>query len=224
MPRSAQDLILFEAALRVGVPAERRQTYLQQIRTAAARHPDDPLAMRVLAHAEALHGDGAAAERLLDRLLAATPNDAQLMYLKGMRFWVAAESDNPPANAARDARTWFTRAHRADANHYQTLYRYALSLRSEPNYVSENTSNVLMLAHQLAPQVGEIRMNAAVMMVNRREWDQAAALLRPIAADPHDSGMARAARQMLAIAQARGEVREADLAADPAPVPVEPPG
>jgi hypothetical protein len=224
MPRSAQDLILFEAALRVGIPAERRQAYLQQIRTAAARHPDDPLAMRVLAHAEALHGDGAAAERLLDRLLAATPNDAQLMYLKGMRFWAAAESDNPPANAARDARIWFTRAHRADGNHYQTLYRYAQSLRSEPNFVSENTSNVLMLAHQLAPQVHEITMNAAALMISRREWDQAAMLLRPLAVDPHDSGMARAARQMLAMAQARGEVREADPTPDPAPVPLQPPG
>jgi Flp pilus assembly protein TadD len=220
MPRSADDLILFEAALRVGLTAEREQPYLLRIRTAAARYPDDPLAMRVLAHGEALYGDGAAAERLLDRLLAAAPNDADLMYLKGLRYWVAAEGDNPPANAARDARIWFSRAHRADGNHYQTLYRYALSLRSEPNYVSENTGNVLMLAHQLAPQVGEIRMNAAAMMMNRREWDQAASLLRPIAVDPHDSGMARAARQMLAVAQARGgPVPDAEPASAPAAVP-----
>lgn len=220
MPRSADDLILFDAALRVGLAAEREQPYLLRIRTAAARYPDDPLAMRVLAHAEALYGDGASAERLLDRLLVAAPNDADLMYLKGLRYSVAAEGDHPPANAARDARIWFSRAHRADRNHYQTLYRYALSLRSEPNYVSENTSNVLMLAHQLAPQVGEIRMNAAAMMLNRREWDQAVSLLRPIAVNPHDSGMARAARQMLAVAQARGQpVPDAEPASAPAAVP-----
>jgi thioredoxin-like negative regulator of GroEL len=203
MPRSADDLILFEAVLRIGIIEANEQPYLQRIRTAAARHPDDPLAMRVLAHAELLYGDGAAADRLLDRLLAATPNNADLMYLKGMRHLVAAQSDDPPEGAAREARQWFSRAHRADANHFQTLYRYAQSLRGERNYVSENTSNVLVLAHQLAPQVSAITMNAAAMMLNRGEFEQAAALLRPLAVDPHDAGLARAAQQLLEQAQAR---------------------
>lgn len=217
MPRSANDLILFEAALRIGINEENEQPYLQRIRTAAARHPDDPLAMRVLAHAELLYGDGAAADRLLDRLLAATPNDANLMYLKGMRHLVAAESEDPPEGAARQARQWFSRAHRADANNFQTLFRYAQSMRGEPNYVSENTSNVLLLAHSLAPQVATITMNAATMLMNRREWDQAAALLRPLAENPHDPGLARAARQMLDRAETRGrpaQPREQGAAGD----------
>jgi len=220
MPRSANDLILFEAALRIGISAENEQPYLQRIRTGAARHADDPLAMRVLAHAELLYGDGAAAERLLDRLLATTPNDANLMYLKGMRHLIAAESDDPPEGAARQARQWFSRAHRADANHFQTLFRYAQSMRGEPNYVSENTSNVLLLAHRLAPQVATVTMNAAAMLMNRRQWDQAAALLRPLAVNPHDAGLALAARRMLDRAEARarpGQTRETIAAPDDPP-------
>ena len=75
-------LILYEAALRTGVSDENGAIYLQRIRAIAARYPDDALAMRVLAHIELRFGDGAVADRLLDRLLAASPNDAELLYLR----------------------------------------------------------------------------------------------------------------------------------------------
>jgi hypothetical protein len=214
MPRSAGDLILYEAALRTGVSDENGPIYLQRIRAIAARYPDDVLAMRVLAHIELRFGDGAVADRLLDRLLVASPNDAELLYLKGMRWLVAAESDNPPERAAENARSWFGRAQRADQNHYQTLFRFAQSLRGEANYVSENTSNVLLLAHQLAPQVVSITFNAASLLIARRDFAPAIAMLMPLVASPHDPGIARAAREMVDRAQA----------AMRAPAPARPPG
>jgi hypothetical protein len=196
LPAGANDLMLYEAALRIGLSEEKGREYLPLIRAAAARHEGDPFAQRVLAHAELRHGDAAVADRLLDALLAANPNDAELMYFKGMRFLVAAQRDDWDTNA-RAARTWFTRAHRADANHYQTLMRYAESMHRERDYVSENSSNILMLAHDLAPQVSSISINAAALLMARGEYAQAAALLRPLAADPHNAGLAQAARQLL---------------------------
>jgi Flp pilus assembly protein TadD len=217
MPRSAGDLILYEAALRTGVSDENGPAYLQRIRAIAARYPDDPLAMRVLAHIELRFGDGAVADRLLDRLLAASPNDAELLYLKGMRWLVAAESDNPPERAGATARTWFGRAQRADPNHYQTLFRFAQSLRGEASYTSENTSNVLLLAHQLAPQVVDITFNAASLLIARRDFAQAIALLMPLVASPHDPGISRAAREM--VERAEAEMRAAQPAAATPPRP-----
>jgi len=202
MPRSADDLVLYEAALRTGVSDENGASYLQRIRVLAGRYPDDPLAMRVLAHIELRYGDGAAADRLLDRLLAAAPNDAELLYLKGMRWLIAAEADNPPEQAAATARTWFGRAQRADQNHYQTLYRYAESLRGERAFFSENTSNALVLAHQLAPQVHSITLNAASVLIARREFAHAVALLLPLVANPHDPDLSRMAREMTERARA----------------------
>lgn len=205
LPRAADDLILYEAALRVGIDEETGAAYLPQIRTAAARFPDDPFARRVLAHAELLYGDGVAAERLLDSLIAAAPNDAELLYLRGMRHLTIAnraEDADVAIREARAARQWFGRAHQIDGNHFQTLFRYAQSLRGERNFVSENTSNVLMLAHQLAPQVAAITMNAAMMLMNRGEFADADALLRPLAASPHDVELARAAQELRARAQA----------------------
>lgn len=216
MPRGAGDLMLYEAALRVGIGDDKGRLYLPRIRAAAARHEGDPFAQRVLAHAELLYGDPAAADRLLDGLLAASPNDAELLYLKGLRHLRAAEhAENGSAEAA-EARRWFGRAHQADPNHFQTLYRYAQTFRNDPGYVSDNNIEVILLAHQLAPQVSEITLNAAAMLIAHRDNAIAIALLRPLAADPHDAELAQAARQMIERAQA-------DAPAHPAPAPSQPP-
>jgi hypothetical protein len=218
MPASANDLMLYEATLRIGMSEEKGREYLPRIRAAAARHEGDPFAQRVLAHAELLYGDAAVADRLLDGLLAASPSDAELMYLKGMRFLTAAERGEWDGNA-RTARTWFSRAHRADANHYQTLLRYAESMHRERDYVSENSSNILLLAHDLAPQVSAITINAASLLMARGEYVQAAVLLRPLAADPHNPGLALAARQMLEAALAGRPPERARRQRPPAETP-----
>ncbi len=202
LPRSANDLLLYEAALRIGSDNAARGGLLERVRTAAARHGEDPYARRVLAHAEVIHGDRAAGGRLLESLLQTSPNDAELLYLMGMRFLIEAEKADEPEGNARQAARWFARAHRADGNHYQTLYRYAQSLRGSEGYDSENTANVLLLANQLAPQVVEISMNTAAMLIARRDFDLAEALLEPLAADPHSESLAEAARQLLDRARA----------------------
>lgn len=198
LPRGADDLMLYAAALSIGVSDERGREFLPRIRAAAARHPGDPFAERVLAQAELRYGDPATADRLLDGLLVATPHDAELLYLKGMRYLVAAEREEAGEADARTARTWFGRAHQADENHYQTLFRYAQSLRGDRSYDSENNLNILLLAHQLAPQVSTITMNAAAMLIGRHDDALAISLLRPLAADPHNASLAQRARQMIA--------------------------
>ena len=72
--------------------------------------------------------------------------------------------------------------------------------------MSENTSNVLLLAHQLAPQVAEITMNAAALLITRAaNMPRRSPCSRPLAADPHDAGLAAAAREMIEQARcARG--------------------
>ncbi len=203
LPRSAGDMVLFEAALRVGLLDEQRQPYLQRIRAAAARYPDDPLAMRVLAHAELLYGDAAAADPLLDRLVAASPNDAQLLYLKGLRHLMAAESDDPPEGAAAEARAWFARARAADPTHFQTLVGYVRSLRGTPGFTSPDTLQLLVEASELAPQVGSLALNAARILISQGRHLEAIEMLAPLAANPHDPALADAARRLIAEAAVR---------------------
>jgi Flp pilus assembly protein TadD len=198
MPASTGDLIVYEAALRVGIAEDNRQPHLQRIRAAAARHGDDPLAMRVLAHAELLYGDGAQAERLLDRLLAGSPGDAELMYLKGLRYLTLAKEDDAPEGAAASARDWFGRARAADPNHFQALVRYVESLRGDPAAASEDTRDLLVRAAQLAPQVRSIALDAARILIERGDHEEAMRLLAPLVADPHNHSLAEAARALMA--------------------------
>lgn len=208
LPPAADDLILEEAALRIGIRDDAAEEALARIRAAAARHPGDAYAERVLALAEILHGDPAAAAPLLDRLTAAAGDDPELMYLRGRYHLVRADAgDGAEIEAAKE---WFGRAFAADDNHWQTLYRYALTMRSGGEYLSENTSNILLLASQLAPQVAEIRLNAAAQLIARRKRGDAEALLRPLVADPHNPDLAEAAARLLRDARSAGEADHED--------------
>jgi Arc/MetJ family transcription regulator len=86
-------LMIAEAALRTGVDGEAQRTaLLAELRRLAARG-DNAQARRLLAHAEVLYGDAAAAEPVLDALIAQSPQDAGLLYLRGMRHLRAGRED-----------------------------------------------------------------------------------------------------------------------------------
>jgi hypothetical protein len=206
MPASADDLLLARATMQVGPDAGTEPALLARVRTAAARH-NDAFAKRVLAQAEALYGDGAKADALLDELTAANPKDAELLYLRGMRHLVAARAADDGEAGFKEAQRWFGRAHKLDPNHFQSLIRYAESLQMDRRMLSDNTINILLLARDLAPQVSETSMHAASLLIARGRLAEAEALLLPLAGDPHNTGLAAAAREMLAQARAGGKPR-----------------
>ena len=219
LPESADDLLLAYAAVKAGVPEARREALLARIRRDGARHAD-PFARRVLAHAEILYGDPAAAEPLLDVLLQAAPNDADLLYLRGLRHIMAGQA-NAAVRAAqyRLAQPWLVRAHRANENHFPALFRYAQSLSLERRFVSDNTQNVLLLAAHLAPQVPGIRIAAARMLLRRDQFDTAEALLRPLTGSAHRSAGADEAARLLDLARRRQRLSDAEPQAEPAEEP-----
>lgn len=203
LPASANVLLLPAVRIAIGDPfgdgAEEqraRSAFITDIRAKVAQFPGDAFAKHVLADAETTYGDPAAAIALLgDRQ--ALAGDTLGLYLAGRARLELAERDR--ANAAtltQEARRLLGDAHRADGTHYQTLFSYGLTFNGEP--LTENTVNVMLLAHQLAPQVGQIRLVAAQMLMARRENADAIALLQPLANDPHDGAYAAVARSLLA--------------------------
>lgn len=201
LPPSADDLLLLRATMEVG--PQDKPALLAQVRAAAAKH-DDAFARRILAQAEALYGDPARADALLAPLLAAHPDDFELLYFKGMRHLRVARDAAEGEADYRLARTSFARAHKANPNHWQTLLRYAEALRSDERFVSDNTINILLLASELAPQTQEGTMNAAQVLIARKRWEEAERLLLPLTADPHNRSLAQAARRLLEAARTRG--------------------
>jgi hypothetical protein len=204
LPASADTLLLYEANMHIGVGDSYAEELLAKVRTAAARFPDDLYAKRVLAEAEATLGDGGKADALLDTLLAAQPQDAELLYLKGMRHLRAARGDDEKRlDHLKSAKTWFARSYKADPNRFQTLIRYAESLSATDRFTSPNTLNIMMLAHELAPQVGEVAMKTATVLMAQKKYEQAEQLLMPLASNPHNTGLAAAAQGLLLRARAR---------------------
>jgi hypothetical protein len=119
-----------------------------------------------------------------------------------MRLLVAARRDRDKGGAlAKQAQGWFAKAHKADPNHFQSLAAYveAELFNAAP---TENSVEVLLLAHQLAPQVVDITMRATALLLARNHFDDAAILVEPLASDPHNAGLAAAARRMLERARA----------------------
>ena len=208
LPASADDLLLSDAAMHVGVHDDYAPPLLARVRNQAAKHPADAYAKRVLARAEVLHGDASKGDALLDELLRSNAADAELLYLKGMRHLQAGRTDEAgEAKHLKQAQIWFARAHKADKYHFPTLARYAESLRTDARFNSDNTMEIMLLARELAPQVEELTMNAANLLLLRGKFEEAEAILRPLASNPHDQRLAAAAQALADLARAKGKAQ-----------------
>ena len=175
---------------------------MSSIREKATRFPGDAFASRVLANAEINYGDPARASAALGDRTALT-GDAVRLYLAGLARLKLAERDPAQERALTlEARRFFGDAHKADPNHYPTLYRYGQTFASDGT-PSENTMNVMLLAQQLAPQVAEIRLNTAQTLIRRGSYGEAISMLQPLSNDPHNRDAAASARSLIEQATAR---------------------
>lgn len=204
LPASADDLLLENQRLKLGVPSAERAEVLAMIRERAARHPDDRLAQITLARAENDFGDRSKAQVLLKRLIERDPRDVEAIQTLGYSCMLQARADRAHAPALlREARDWFAKGFAVDPDNALLLYDYGISRRGEPGYPSDNIVNVLLRAQQLAPQVGQFRLAAADALMRRDRFDEAAVMVEPVFNDPHAGPEAALAKQRFEQAIAR---------------------
>lgn len=207
MPPSANALLPLMARLRRGAVSEdEAPAFLARIRQAAGSAQADRYALVSLAHAEAELGDRTAARALLEPHLAASPDDAEALYVMGLTYLRDAgdASGEERLTLLSRARRHFARAYRIDQNYVPAVYRYAESydgVRMD-QATFENYLNVLLLARQLAPQVDEITISAAYALIGAERHAEAIPLLRALAYDPHGGASAELARRLLSEAEA----------------------
>ncbi|PSO13089.1 hypothetical protein FB595_107171 [Sphingobium sp. AEW010] len=200
---AADDLLLPLAALMIGIPQpEREAATFATIKTAAARYPDDPYAQRVLARAEIGSGDRAAGTATIDRLLQSAPNDAELLYFRGLGdFYTGRKDAAVRVESFAAARPWFARAAAADPGYYTAIYRLAQTASANGSLVSEETLAQLTTAHALAPLVGDIAVDAATALMASHQYAAAEQALIPIASNPHGGNVERARAMLASIRQ-----------------------
>ena len=216
LPRSANDLLLLNQRLKVGVPDDQRPATAEDVRRAAARHPDDPLALLALGHAELHFGDPAAAEAPLQRLLAIEPDHVEaLQYLVRVRMEAARDAESPEEaeRLENEARALLHRAYRADAAGPVLGDQQQGGVVGVVGYPNDNDVAVLEQAFTLAPQLGAARINLAQVLMFKDRNAEAVALLEPLVNDPHRPSAG--AREMLlrakGMSEAEAEAEEAEI-------------
>jgi tetratricopeptide (TPR) repeat protein len=199
---AADPMLLQLTNLEFGVGGDAQDKAMATIKASAAKFPGDPLAERTLAYAELRYGDRADAIARLDRLIAAAPKDATLLRWRGEAELPGGSGGMVSAEELKAARVWFARAFKSNPEDWRTLYLYAMLENPYGGALKPQTLDVLLRAHELAPQVDQIGMAAALGLARANRMPEAAAKLAPIANDPHGGSLGDAAANLLPIARA----------------------
>ena len=203
LPRSADDLLLIGQRLKVGVAADQRDETAALVRRLAARHPDDPLAMLHLGHAELHFGDPATGEAVLTSLLEREPDNVEALQLIAARFiTLAGERPEEAEGLMRRAKGFLARAYAAAPNEYYTLHLLSRTRDRMPDYPTENDLVTLFNAITYAPQLPSIRLAYASALMRAGEFGEAVILLEPLANAAHGGGAPEAARTLMERARA----------------------
>jgi tetratricopeptide (TPR) repeat protein len=185
LPSSADDFLIGDALVRLGLSPAKGEVIRDTIRAAAARYPNDRLAQGALSRIELLYGDRAAGTAKIDRLLKRFPTDAELLYLRGLsELLTGREKDNERVVRFAEAKRWFAQALNVDPSYVPALTCYAETYSLDP--LSNDTLTLLQKARALAPQVMMVSYDASVALMRAGRFDEARAILMAMHANPHE--------------------------------------
>ena len=204
LPASADDVILEGQRLKLSVDKDDQAKMLATVRAAAAKYPKERFSQLVQAKAETEFGDRAAGEAILDGLLAADPKDEEALIALGESRLGAGVADE--AQRAADfaqAGKLFARAFKVNPDNPQTLHDYANARSLGP--VTDNIVDVRIKAVMLAPQVGELRLEAARALIAVNDLPSARLMLNPLASSPHGGEEVAAAQALLKSIEAKAD-------------------
>jgi tetratricopeptide (TPR) repeat protein len=190
---------LIESEIRIsqGYPRREAADRASEVRSIAARYPDDPFALQVLMDAERLAGNNDAAVAAADRLLRIQPENARALMTKGLvqvaALRAAGSSDQAAWNAARQLLARAARAAPDDPVALEAFYNgYALQGMLPP----VDAQNALYTAMELAPSDDELRYELAHDFEQRSMIREAIAIIKPVAqAMPHRDGESEGERR-----------------------------
>ncbi len=220
-PKGAGDTLLLNQRLRVSATGQPDKGLLNRVRQAAESRPNDSQVKLMAARAEIMLGDTAQGRALAQSFAANDADNAEAHYLIGLSYMQEGRA-KPEEQAAKfkEARRHLAQAFKLNPNYVGALYQTGLSLMATGT-MTENTANIMLLAHQLAPQVDEISIEAASALAGIGKKDDAIAMLQPVANNPHGGNESKRAQAL--IDGLRGVVPASD-GTEPAPTNSPPAG
>jgi hypothetical protein len=180
-------LIEHEMRLSRGYAHTEAAEFASDVRSVAARYPDDPFALSVLMEAERLAGNHAAAVAAADRLLAIQPGHARAMATRGLAQAALLRAANSTDTAAWAAiQQMLARAARAAPADPVVLAAYYDSYALQGVLPPAEAQNALYTAMEQAPVDDELRYRLARDFEQRRMIPEAIAIIRFVALmEPH---------------------------------------
>ena len=175
-----QALIEQEVKLSQGVSIRDIADRAGTIRSLAARFPNEPFALSLLAEAEHLAGNHAAATAAVDRLLQVDPNHARGLMRRGRLQAEALRAASSTDQAAwTAARRPLLRAIELAENDPLVHEAYYDSFVLQGGLPPDNAQNALYTAHELAPSDSELNYKLALDFERRDMIREAIAIIRP---------------------------------------------
>jgi tetratricopeptide (TPR) repeat protein len=195
----AAKVIMLRAQSKRGVDDKTAEPLAVQVRAVEKLYPGDELVELTLAEAEIDAGHPDASEAAADRTLKANPQNTKAMIFKGRAIAARSEKLEGAArhNGFEQARDLFLAANRIDTEDPEALSLFYDTFVMERVRPTANAIAALHYASELAPQVGELRMNSAMAYLNEGKLPEAKHALAPIAYDPHGGRMSKLARTII---------------------------
>lgn len=182
---------------RVGVNLEQAEALLPDARAVAARYPQDPAVLAMLAEAEHDARNHAEAIAAADAALAQDPSLVRAYIQKGQSLFLLAAEDPDDGAAYMRAREPFLALNKLEPDHPVPLVYNYLTLAAQQREPSENAMAGLRRAAELAPFDSSLRLMLAAELIKRRQFPEAQGNLRAVAYNPHGGRIAQAAQRVL---------------------------
>lgn len=199
------------------------KAFMARVDAAAAAYPNSVAALKLKADVDLDTGALDAAQAAADRAVALAPEDARAHYLRGAVGLARAGKDDAGGHAiALAARKEIVAANRLDPEDPLPLIAYFRSFGVAGEPAPEVAIEGLAKAAQIVPQDSGTRLTYASVLIARGKKPDAAALLRPLAYEPHADGASKVAQQMLARLEGREAGDPNDIGNEPDPPAAKP--
>lgn len=176
-----------------------RARLLDRIRRKSAQFPSDPYALALLAEAENLAGNSAAAEAAVDRLLAVQPDNVRGLVRKSLLTSDAAAklSGQARLDKAAEARRLAIRANKVDPDEVLAYVAFYQSFHKAGLRPSTDALVGLARAVEVLPDNTTVRRLLVDEFAAQRRWADAIRVLAPLESDVHKSPLAQSVHEQM---------------------------
>ena len=195
--KGAAKVMQSRAEIRSGITRERAKELYEEIAQIAEKFPEDRLVLDTMIEIsiDALRNEEAIA--WADRLLARDENNVAASYYKGLAMEQIKRSDPDSEISWRDIRMQYVRANRLEPDNPKPLIRFYLGYTFAEQEPTKNSVNGLIRALNLAPHDDSLRLIVVGQLTKEQRYDEAIAVLQPLAKHPHAVEKSEKARELI---------------------------